>query len=121
MKNKIFQLLLILISLIFFQCNQKEEQTESAVTFICDFYDINTIDKKIYLRIYDKNDNFICDTKTNEEGKANINLKTKEIYYVDGYGFDDEGYYINGSSYFEVSPDKLNTIIEITMKYTSMY
>ncbi len=114
-------LILTIIASIFLQCSHRENHENASVTITCHVNDINILNKKIHLRIYNQGDKLICDTITDQAGKANVTLKTQETYYVDAYGFDEEGYYIDGSSRLHLSSDKPIQKYEIFMNYSSLF
>jgi len=112
----------ILAMLIFscINCTQKE-YPQFDITLQCYMYQADFLQESIYVSIYDRQNNLIGNLKTDEEAKVNVSLKTNEVYYLDAYGLDENGYYIEGYTHFYLNPDKTYDVINIKMDYSEEY
>jgi len=115
--------LAIILAALIFTCThcQQKEYPNFDITLQCYMYQAAFLQESIYVSIYDRQNNLIGNLKTDEEGKVNVSLKTNEIYYLDAYGLDENGYYIEGYTHFYLKPDKTYDIINIKMDYYEEY
>lgn len=84
-------------------------------------YEVAIFSESIHLCIYDKKDSLIYEKKINEEGKATVSLKTNETYFIDAYGLDENGEYIDGFTQFYLNSHKTYDYIGIKMEYSEEY
>ncbi|MDD3281366.1 MAG: hypothetical protein PHC83_07325 [Bacteroidales bacterium] len=115
--------LAIILAALIFTCThcQQKEYPNFDITLQCYMYQAAFLQESIYVSIYDRQNNLICNLKTDKEAKINVSLKANELYYLDAYGLDENGYYIEGYTHFYLKPDKTYDIINIKMDYSEEY
>jgi len=120
MKHTTLTTILAVLIFICTNCHQKE-YPNFDITLQCYMYQAAFSEESIYVSIYDRQNNLICNVKTDNDGKINVSLDANKLYYLYAYGLDENGYYIEGYSQFYLNPDKTYDVINIKMDYSEEY